>query len=78
MIISNVFSPSGVCTTTSSSTFLPNSAFVLQKDFETISDPTDTIIIMKAFVTDMECYGAGGALVKREGVEPVAGGIFNF
>lgn len=47
---------------------------VFQREFETISDPTDTSVIMKAFVTDMQCYGAGGALVKREGVEPVTGG----
>ncbi len=47
---------------------------VLQRELEHISDPTDTTVIMKGFVTDMECYGAGGALVKREGVEPVTGG----
>jgi predicted enzyme related to lactoylglutathione lyase len=47
---------------------------VLKREFETISDPTDTSVIMKTFVTDMECYGAGGALVKREGAQPVTGG----
>ena len=47
---------------------------VLQREFDTISDPTDSSVIMKGFVTDMECYGAGGALVKRPGAEPVAGG----
>lgn len=47
---------------------------VLQQEFETISDPTDNSVIMKGFVTDMESYGAGGALVKREGAEPVTGG----
>lgn len=47
---------------------------VLKREFETISDPTDSSVIMKGFVTDMECYGAGGALVKRPGAEPVAGG----
>jgi uncharacterized protein len=47
---------------------------VLQRELETISDPTDTSVIMKAFVTDMDCYGAGGALVKREGAKPVKGG----
>ncbi|OED41597.1 lactoylglutathione lyase [Chromatiales bacterium (ex Bugula neritina AB1)] len=47
---------------------------VLQREFETISDPTDTSVIMKGFVTDMACYGAGGALVKREGAGPVTGG----
>ncbi|MGC9460772.1 VOC family protein [Vibrio genomosp. F10] len=46
---------------------------VLRRELETISDPTDTSVIMKGFVTDMECYGAGGALVKREGTEPVTG-----
>lgn len=47
---------------------------VLHREFETLSDPTDTSVIMKGFVTDMGCYGAGGALVKREGVGPVTGG----
>lgn len=47
---------------------------VLQRELETISDPTDTSVIMKAFITDMDCYGAGGALVKREGAKPVTGG----
>lgn len=47
---------------------------VLQRELETISDPTDTSVIMKAFVTDMESYGAGGALVKREGATPMPGG----
>lgn len=47
---------------------------VLQREFELISDPTDSSVVMKAFVTDMECYGAGGALVKRTGSEPVTGG----
>ncbi len=47
---------------------------VLQREFEMISDPTDTSVIMKGFVTDMDSYGAGGALVKREGAGPVTGG----
>ncbi len=47
---------------------------VLQRELETISDPTDTSVIMKAFVTDMDVYGAGGALVKREGAQPMPGG----
>lgn len=47
---------------------------VLERDFEQISDPTDKNVVMKGFVTDMDCYGAGGALVKREGMEPVTGG----
>jgi len=40
---------------------------VLQREFETISYLTDTSVIMKGFVTDMDCYGAGGALVKKRG-----------
>lgn len=47
---------------------------VLQRELETISDPTDTSVIMKAFITDMDCYGAGGALVKSVGAKPVTGG----
>lgn len=47
---------------------------VFQREFETISDPTDSKVIMKAFATDMSAYGAGGALVKRPGVEPSPGG----
>jgi predicted enzyme related to lactoylglutathione lyase len=47
---------------------------VLQREFEMISDPTDTSDIMKGFVTDMDSYGAGGALVKREGAGPATGG----
>ena len=47
---------------------------VLQREFESISDPTDTTVIMKGFVMDMEYYGSGGALVKREGAKPVTGG----
>jgi uncharacterized protein len=47
---------------------------VLQREFEMISDPTDTSVIMKGFITDMNSYGAGGALVKRKGAGPVSGG----
>lgn len=47
---------------------------VLQRTFEDITDPTDSTVVMKAFVTDMACYGAGGALVKRAGAEPAIGG----
>lgn len=47
---------------------------VLQREFDTISDPVETSVIMKGFVTDMDCYGAGGALVKRPGTKPVTGG----
>lgn len=47
---------------------------VLQREFEQISDPTDSSVVMRGFVTEMDCYGAGGALVKREGAGPVTGG----
>jgi predicted enzyme related to lactoylglutathione lyase len=47
---------------------------VLQREFEQISDPTDESVVMRGFVTEMDCYGAGGALVKREGAGPVTGG----
>jgi predicted enzyme related to lactoylglutathione lyase len=40
---------------------------VLSVDFESISDPSDTSIEMQAFPSDMEQYGASGALVKMEG-----------
>lgn len=46
-----------------------------QKFYETVlgvqlgdlSDPSDTTIVMKSFPSDMEQYGATGALVKMEG-----------
>lgn len=47
---------------------------VLQREFEDISDPTDSTVVMKSFVTEMDCYGAGGALVKRPEAGPVTGG----
>ena len=47
---------------------------VLQREFEQISDPTDESVVMRGFVTEMDCYGAGGALVKRDGAGPVTGG----
>ena len=47
---------------------------VLRKELENMGDPTDSNVIMKSFLTDMENYGAGGALVKREGAVPVTGG----
>ena len=47
---------------------------VLRQELENMGDPTDNSVIMKSFPTDMESYGAGGALVKREGSNPVAGG----
>jgi predicted enzyme related to lactoylglutathione lyase len=47
---------------------------VLKRELEDLGDPTDSSVIMKSFYTDMENYGAGGALVKREGAGPVTGG----
>ncbi|WP_197411254.1 VOC family protein [Colwellia sp. TT2012] len=47
---------------------------VLKQELENIGDPTDSNVIMKSFPTDMATYGAGGALVKREGCGPVTGG----
>ena len=47
---------------------------VLKQKLENMGDPTNSSVIMKSFPTDMAAYGAGGALVKREGVGPVTGG----
>lgn len=47
---------------------------VLMREFETLSDPTDSKVVMRGFVTSMDQYGAGGALVKRPGAQPVTGG----
>ena len=47
---------------------------VLGQELENMGDPTDKSVIMKSFPTEMESYGAGGALVKKEGASPVAGG----
>jgi predicted enzyme related to lactoylglutathione lyase len=47
---------------------------VLKQTLEDMGDPTDSDVIMKSFPTDMTTYGAGGALVKREGAGPVTGG----
>lgn len=47
---------------------------VLKQKLENIGDPTDSKVIMKSFPADMAVYGAGGALVKREGCDPVTGG----
>jgi len=40
---------------------------VLKANFEAIGDPSDANIEMQAFPSDMEKYGAGGALVKMQG-----------
>jgi len=47
---------------------------VFEKSLEVINDPTDSNVKMKAFPTDMGIYGAGGALVQREGSTPGVGG----
>ncbi len=47
---------------------------VFNQELEDIGDPTDSSVIMKSFPTDMTAYGAGGALVKRAGADPVTGG----
>lgn len=47
---------------------------ILGRELENLVDPTDSNVIMKSFPTNMEHYGAGGALVKREGAGPVTGG----
>lgn len=47
---------------------------VFKKTLEVMKDPTDSNVQMKAFPTDMGVYGAGGALVQREGANPGVGG----
>ncbi|MGL1921223.1 MAG: VOC family protein [Hyphomicrobiales bacterium] len=47
---------------------------VLQQELEDMIDPTDNNVIMKSFPTDMRAYGAGGALIKRQGSTPGMGG----
>ncbi|GAB3023492.1 MULTISPECIES: VOC family protein [Oleiagrimonas] len=47
-------------------------ASVFGVEFERLNDPNDSGIEMQAFPSDMERYGAGGALVKMAGV--AAGG----
>ena len=47
---------------------------VFEKTLEDMTDPTDTNVQMKSFPTDMGAYGAGGALVQREGSNPGIGG----
>lgn len=42
---------------------------VLSVNLDVLSDPNDTSIEMLAFPSDMEKYGASGALVKMEGVK---------
>ena len=47
---------------------------VLQVVLEDMSDPTDSSVQMKCFPSDMENYGAAGALVKMEAVKPSTNG----
>lgn len=47
---------------------------VLKQELEDMVDPTDEGVIMKSFATDMGTYGAGGALIKRQGSAPGIGG----
>ncbi|MEG3659452.1 VOC family protein [Arenibacter palladensis] len=47
---------------------------VLQVMLEDMSDPTDSSVHMKCFPSDMENYGAAGALVKMEAVKPSTNG----
>ncbi len=47
---------------------------VFENPLEDMIDPTNSQVIMKSFPTDMAAYGAGGALVQREGSAPGIGG----
>lgn len=47
---------------------------VFEQTLEVMKDPTDSNVLMKSFPTDMTTYGAGGALVQREGSNPGIGG----
>lgn len=47
---------------------------VLQVTMEDMSDPTNLSIQMKCFPSDMENYGAGGALIKMDGMTPSTNG----
>ena len=47
---------------------------VFKQTLEVMQDPTDSTVQMKSFPTDMGVYGAGGALVQREGSQPGVGG----
>lgn len=47
---------------------------VLQVTLEDMSDPTDSSVQMKGFPSDMENYGAAGALVKMEEIKPSSNG----
>lgn len=47
---------------------------VFDRTLEDMIDPTNNKVLMKSFPTDMAIYGAGGALVQREGSNPGMGG----
>ena len=47
---------------------------VFKQTLEDMKDPTNGEVLMKSFPTDMAAYGAGGALVQREGSSPGIGG----
>jgi len=47
---------------------------VFKQTLEVMKDPTDSSVLMKSFPTEMALYGAGGALVQREGSSPGIGG----
>ena len=47
---------------------------VFMRTLEVMKDPTDNNVEMMGFPTDMALYGAGGALVQREGSNPGKGG----
>lgn len=47
---------------------------VLKQELEDMVDPTDDGVTMKSFAADMGTYGAGGALIKRQGSAPGIGG----
>lgn len=47
---------------------------VFETTLEDLEDPTDSSVLMKAFPTEMTSYGAGGALVQREGANTGVGG----
>ncbi|MFC1237184.1 VOC family protein [Vibrio sp. F74] len=47
---------------------------VFKNKLDSMRDPTDSNAVMRSFPTDMMSYGAGGALVKREGSGPATGG----
>ncbi|WP_417444167.1 VOC family protein [Joostella sp.] len=47
---------------------------VFQITMQNISDPTNNSVEMKSFPSDMESYGAAGALVKMESTKPSTNG----